>query len=397
MQISDRSLPRGPPWLRLGFRPFFLAAGGFGVIAMLVWYFAYGRGWTLPFAGLGGLRWHAHEMIFGYGMAVVAGFLLTAARNWTGIQTLRGVPLLSLFGFWLLTRVLLLLAGERYLIAAASFDLLFGAALVAAIGVPIVRKKQWNNLAIVGKIVLLVISNLVFYLGIAGSLAQGVYWGLYSGLYLLVALVFTLSRRVLPFFIERGVDYKVELYNNKWIDIASLVLFLAFWVGELVQPDGFWVALCAGLLFVLHLVRLLGWHTPGIWKKPLLWVLYLAYAAMVAGFALKVAVYLYGVSPYLALHAFAVGGIGMMTLGMMTRVALGHSGRNVFDPPPVLKLVFALLLLALLVRVALPLLAQAHYAVWIGLSQWLWIAAFAVFVLVYFPILTGPRVDGQDG
>ena len=157
------------------------------------------------------------------------------------------------------------------------------------------------------------------------------------------------------------------------------------------------LAVLAGLLFVLHLVRLLGWHNAGIWHKPLLWILYLAYAAMVAGFALKTGVYLFGLSPFLALHAFAVGGIGLMTLGMMTRVALGHTGRDVFDPPPVLKLVFALLLAAALVRVVLPLLAEAHYVVWVGLSQWLWIGAFLVYFLVYFPILTRPRIDGQDG
>ncbi len=367
------------------------------MIAMLVWFAAYAGGQSLPFAGLGAVSWHAHEMIFGYGMAVVSGFLLTAVRNWTGIPTLRGAPLLALLVFWLLARLLLLLGDARLLAAAASFDLLFGALLVAAIGVPIVRKRLWNNLAIVGKIVLLVVSNLVFYLGVAGSLEQGVYWGLYSGLYLLVALIFTLSRRVLPFFIERGVDEKIELYNNKWIDIASLVLFLGFWIAELIRPNGPAVAALAGLLFALHLVRLLGWYNAGIWSKPLLWVLYLAYAAMVAGFALKAGVYLFGLAPFLALHAFAVGGIGMMTLGMMTRVALGHTGRDVFDPPPVLKLVFGLLLAAALARVLLPLLAEAHYVVWVGLSQWLWIGAFLVYFLVYFPILTRPRIDGQDG
>jgi len=397
MQILDPSAPRGPAWLRLGFRPFFLAAGGFAVIAMLAWFAAYAGGQALPFAGLGALTWHAHEMTFGYGMAVVAGFLLTAVRNWTGIPTLRGASLLSLLAFWLLARLVLLVGGGDYLIAAASFDLLFGAVLVAAIGVPIVRKRLWSNLAIVGKIALLVVSNLVFYLGAAGTLEQGVYWGLYSGLYLLVALIFTLSRRVLPFFIERGVDEKVELYNNRWIDISSLVLFVAFWIAELIRPNGLVVAVLAGLLFVLHLVRLLGWYNVGIWNKPLLWILYLAYAALVTGFALKAGAYLFGFSPFLALHAFAVGGIGMMTLGMMTRVALGHTGRDVFAPPPVLKLVFALLLAAALVRVVLPLLVEAHYVVWVGLSQWLWIGAFLVYFLVYVPILTRPRVDGQDG
>jgi uncharacterized protein involved in response to NO len=397
MQISNPSLPRAPAWLRLGFRPFFLAAGGFAVIAMLAWYVSYTRGWQLPFAGLSAVHWHAHEMVFGYSLAVVSGFLLTAVRNWTGIQTLYGTPLLLLFAFWLTARLLLLFGGEAHLIAAASFDLLFGVVLVAAITAPVVRKKLWANLAIVGKVALLVVSNLVFYLGVAGIMQQGVYWGLYSGLYLLVALIFTLSRRVLPFFIERGVGENIQLYNNRHIDIASLVLFLAFWIAELARPNGAAVALLAGLLFVLHLVRLLGWHHTGIWSRPLLWVLYLAYACMVAGFALKAAVYLFGVTPSAAVHAFAVGGIGLMTLGMMTRVALGHTGRDVFQPPGVLRLVFALLLGSALVRVLLPLLAPAQYALWVATSQWLWIAAFLLYLSVYVPILTRPRVDGQDG
>jgi uncharacterized protein involved in response to NO len=397
MQISDASPPQGQAWLRLGFRPFFLAAGGFAVVSMLVWFAAYTIGWDLQLAGLTAVSWHAHEMIFGYSMAVVAGFLLTAVRNWTGIQTLRGVPLLLLFLLWLTARLLLLVGGSGYLVAAASFDLLFGAILLAAIGAPVMRRKLWANLAIVGKVALLPASNLVFYLGVTGHLEKGVYWGLYSGLYLLLALILTMSRRLLPFFIERGVAEDVELYNNRWIDIGSLVLFLCFWIAELVRPNGLVVALLAASLFVLHAVRLIGWHTRGLWKKPLLWILYLAYAAMVAGFALKVAAYVFGISPSLALHAFAVGGIGLMTLGMMARVALGHTGRNVFDPPPVLRAVFALLLGAVLARVLLPLLVPTHYAVWIALAQWLWILAFLTYFWIYFPVLTRSRIDGQDG
>jgi uncharacterized protein involved in response to NO len=202
---------------------------------------------------------------------------------------------------------------------------------------------------------------------------------------------------VLPFFIERGVEQKVELYNNQWIDISSLVLFVLFWVGELVRPNGLAVAVLAALLFALHLARLIGWHTRALWSKPLLWVLYLAYASMVAGFALKVAAVLFGISPSLALHAFAAGGIGLMTLGMMARVALGHTGRNVFDPPPVLRAVFGLLLGAALLRVPAPLLVPAQYPAWIALSQWLWILAFLAYFWIYFPVLTRPRIDGQDG
>lgn len=364
---------------------------------MLVWFAAYSLKVSFPLAGLPAITWHAHEMIYGYGMAVVAGFLLTAVGNWTGRPTLSGAPLLLLFLLWLLARVTVLAGGEAEQTLAAVFDLLFLAGFTLAVTVPIIRARRWPDLAILIKLVLLLVSNLVFFLGAAGSLENGVYLGLYSGLYLVLALIFMLSRRVLPFFIERGVGYPVELRNSKRLDIASLVLFAAFWIADLFQPNGLTVAALAAGLFALHLWRLLGWYTPGIWKKPLLWSLYLAYAAIVVGFALKVAVYAAGMSSYLAVHAFAVGGVGMMTLGMMTRVALGHTGRSVFEPPPALTWIFAVLGVAVLVRVLLPMLDSGHYDLWIGLSQWLWIAAFLAYFLLYFPVLTQPRVDGQPG
>ncbi|HED19816.1 MAG TPA: NnrS family protein, partial [Gammaproteobacteria bacterium] len=328
---------------------------------MLIWFAVYSQGISLPLAGLTPVTWHAHEMIYGYSLAVVAGFLLTAVGNWTGRPMLSGWPLLLLFLCWLLARLSLLAGGSTYLLVAAIFDLLFLAGLILAITVPIVRARLWPNLTIVVKLILLLTGNLVFFLGAAGRLEHGVYWGLYSGLYLVLALIFMLSRRVLPFFIENGVGYPVKLRNSKWVDIISLVLFTGFWIAELVQPNGLTVAVLAVSLFILHLWRWLGWYTAGIWKKPLLWSLYLAYAAIIAGFALKAAVYVVGISPYPGLHAFAVGGVGMMTLGMMARIALGHTGRSVFEPPPGLGWMFMVLGAAALVRVVLPLLDAAHY------------------------------------
>jgi len=383
--------------LRLGFRPFFLASGAFAVVSMLVWFAAYNLNTPFPFAGLRPVTWHAHEMIYGYSLAVVTGFLLTAVGNWTGRPTLSGWPLFALFLLWLLARVAMLAGGEAERVLAAVFDLLFVAGFTLAVTVPLVRAKRWQDMAIVIKLVLLLVSNLVFFLGAAGYLENGVYQGLYSGLYLVLALIFMLSRRVLPFFIERGVDYPVELRNSKLLDIGSLVLFVGFWIADLVQPNGLTVALLGVGLFALHLWRWLGWYTSGIWKKPLLWSLYLAYAAIIAGFALKAAVYAAGISPYLALHAFAVGGVGMMTLGMMTRVALGHTGRSVFEPPAALAWIFTVLGIAGLLRVLLPMLVPACHSLWISLSQGLWIIAFLAYFLLYFPILTRPRVDGQAG
>ncbi|TNG03054.1 MAG: NnrS family protein, partial [Gammaproteobacteria bacterium] len=216
--------------------------------------------------------------------------------------------------------------------------------------------------------------------------------GLYSGIYLIIALIFVMGRRVMPFFIEKGVDYPVQLKNRQWLDVSSLVLFLAFWIADLVRPDTLPVALLALALLVLHAIRLVGWYTPGIWKKPLLWVLYVGYGWLVTGFALKAAVVFIGISPFLPLHAFAYGGIGMITLGMMARVTLGHTGRNVFDPPPVLLFwMFALLLCGAVIRVLLPLLDPAHYMAWIGLSQGLWIIAFTLFLTIFLPMLIRPR------
>lgn len=397
MNIEEPSSTRGTAWLRLGFRPFFLAAGVFAVASMLVWFAWFALGWQFPFAAIDPIQWHGHEMIYGYAMAVISGFLLTAVGNWTGLQTLRGLPLLVLFGCWLLARLLLLAGTAPLLPAAALLDLLFGAGVIAAIAVPIVRARQWGNLAIVAKVVLLVASNLVFYLGVAGELQQGMFLGLYSGLYLVLALVLTMSRRVLPFFIERGVDQPVQLRNSKWIDIAGLVLFLGFWIADLMRPNGLPVTLFAIALAVLHTARLWGWHTAGLWRKPLLWSLYLAYASIIAGFVLKASVYYGDLSPYLAVHAFAVGGIALMTLGMMARVALGHTGRNVFEPPPLLFWVLAALVAALIARVLLPLFAVEQYRLWVILSQGLWVLAFLAFAVIYFPILTRPRVDGKDG
>jgi uncharacterized protein involved in response to NO len=156
-------------------------------------------------------------------------------------------------------------------------------------------------------------------------------------------------------------------------------------------------AVTAAALAILHTGRLLGWYTHGIWKKPLLWSLYLGYSWLVAGFVLRAWSYWGTVNPMLAIHAFAYGGIGLVTLGMMTRISLGHTGRDVFTPPRVLPLLFMLLLAGGFVRVVMPLLTSGSYATWIMIAQWLWIAAFSGFVFVYAPMLIKGRIDGKYG
>ena len=391
---------RKPPafaLFELGFRAFFGAAGLFAAIAMLLWMLMYVFSMQLPLSGLYQTSWHAHEMIYGYAMAAVAGFLLTAVGNWTGIPGIRGATLASLFALWLVARIAWFIPGELTVSLAAATDSLFMLGLIVAVSLPVIRVRQWTQLGIISKLWLILAANGLFYAGALGFLEQGERWGLYAGLYMILALIFVMARRVLPFFIERGVDEAYSSNDRLWIDIASLVLFLIWAALDIFTQQANVIAWTSAGLFAVHAWRLFDWHTPGIWKKPLLWSLYLGYAFLTLGFLLKALSIWQGISASVVLHTFAVGGIGLMTIGMMSRVALGHTGRDVFNPPGILAPIFLLVLLATLARVVLPLMDPARYTIWIATSQVFWILGFALFSAVYIPQLVRPRVDGRPG
>lgn len=395
--IADRETVPSFALFELGFRPFFAAAGVFAVVAVLLWMITFVFGLPLATAGPAPIQWHAHEMIYGYGMAVVAGFLLTAVVNWTGRMTLRRTPLALLLLAWLLARSALFVPLDGALWVAAVADLLFALGLIVGVTLPVWQVRQWKQLGIVSKLWLMLLANGAFYAGVLGYLDNGATWGLYGGLYVILALVFVMGRRVIPFFIERGVEESVQLRSRGWIDVASLVLFVLWVWMDLFTAQRQAVAWLSLLLLVIHLVRLWDWHTPGIWRKPLLWSLYVGYAFLLLGFALKAFAIWTGRAEIIAVHAFAYGSVGLVTIGMMSRVALGHSGRNVFDPPRQLAPVFALIVIGALVRVLLPLLAPQHYLLWIAAAEVLWILGFGLFAILYLPMLFAPRVDGRPG
>ena len=401
IEIQEPQSSNSPAWLNLGFRPFFIGAALFAVLSMSIWAAIFPLQILSPLNKLAPTVWHAHEMIYGYAMAVIAGFLLAAVKNWTGLQTPRGALLFLLFFLWLAARLSPLsgLFSEEGLPLqwTAFADLLFMVMLIPAVAMPIIRAKSQRNLVVIAILALLLTGNGLFYLGVFGILADGIRLGLYLGFYIIIALVLMIGRRVIPFFTERGVGYSVTLTNYLWLDKAVPFLMVAFIAAELLAPGNLPTIVVAAVLTVLLGLRLFGWHTKGIWRKPLLWVLHVAYGLVVVGFALNVAAALTGISPFLAVHAFALGGIGLMTLGMMARVSLGHTGRNILAPPSAVIWMFLLLCGAALLRVFVPLLAPAYYALWVGLSQLSWILAFVLFSLIYIPMLVTPRVDGQLG
>jgi len=380
----------------LGFRPFFLGAGLFAVISVSLWLAFFLNLFTLPAGPISSFQWHAHEMIYGYAMAVIAGFLLTAVQNWTGLPTPKGIKLALLFSLWATARLLFSL-GESYLIASAVCDLLFTTLLLVVLSRLIIQSKQHKQFAVIAKLLILLICNLLFFLGVYGYVEDGFLWGIYGGFYTVIGLILTIGRRVLPFFIERGVPKPVRLFNSKWLDLSSLFAILIFFISELVLKNQALSAYAALVVSGVNAIRLVGWHTPGIWKKSLLWSIYLSFWFICFGFLLFAGSYFFAIPKHLAIHALAYGGIGLATLSMMSRVALGHTGRDINKPAKVMTFAFVLFLMGVLFRVLLPLFDTVNYPSFIKISQLLWISAFVIFTLTYLPILLKARADGTSG
>lgn len=380
------------------YRPFFLGAASWAVFAMLMWFGVLNLGWSFPFNGVSPAIWHGHEMVYGISAAVVAGFLLTAAPKWTDTKPMAGGPLALSFTSWLAARISALFGSSELLPLTASLDLLFITSVLVGIAVPIMRLKQWSQTGVLVKVLLLGVGNGLFYLGVMGVIDHGAVYGLYSSFYLIIALILTFSRRVMPFFIERRLRLPTPLQNFQWLDRSSLILFLVFWGLQVFSQQVVWGQVVALALFALHAIRIYHWYRPGIWSDPLLWVLFVAYGFLVLAFSLVAApLFGYAVPSFASLHLFAVGGIGLIICGMMARISLGHSGRDVRSPPKTIGVAFLSIAIATIVRVFFPLFDPAHYLLWIAISQWFWMIGFAVFLLNYTRILISPRADGKLG
>lgn len=380
----------------LGFRPFFLGAGIFAIISVGYWSIIYSFHFPLTLRTLSLYQWHAHEMIYGFSCAVVTGFLLTAVKNWTGIQTLRGYPLLGLFTLWAIARILFLL-GSQFLNTAAFFDIGFLLCAWMVIFYPVIKLRQWRQVGLLSKFFLLILGNVIFYSQSFMIVPKGAFIGIYIGLFSILAIILTIANRVMPMFIQNGVDYEVKISRHPGISFVSLLCFLLFAANYIFLHNTYAGIFSGVLLSSLLGYRLFKWHTPGIWKKPLLWGLYLALCSINLGFILDVFTYFTSLSPYLAIHALVYGGIGLATLSMMGRVTLGHTGRNVHKPPKIIFPMLFSLTIGVIFRVAAPLLYPSNYHVWILVSQFLWIAAFAMYLLTFSKMLISSRLDGKPG
>lgn len=380
----------------LGFRPFFLGASLFAIVSIAFWMLIYFSYLTISTKNISISQWHAHEMLYGYGMAVVAGFLLTAVKNWTALPTLFGKSLMVLFMLWSAAR-LLFLFGSTFLPWVAVTDLLFGLMLIIAVTLPIVKAKQWVQLTVVSKITLLWIGNIIFYLGCFGMLRNGMQYAIHGAVLVFIGLILMIGRRVIPFFIERGAKTKVQLRQYLWLDSIILGLFIALFLNAMFINSAFLMTLFAWSLFTFNGYRLLNWYVSGIWRVPLLWSLYVSAWLINLGFLFYGLPNTNGTFSIMTLHLFTIGGIGLMTLSMMSRVALGHTGRDIKKPSCWIGLAFVTLITSTLLRAIFPMFAAELYSSWVTLASILWIFSYAIFLFIYTPILLKPRIDGVFG
>lgn len=395
MHTSVRVAGRGAPRLALlsyGFRPFFLLAGLYAALAIPAW-MAFLHGFARPGSTWPALAWHAHEMIYGFAVAAVAGFMLTAVPSWTGRRGFAGTPLLLLVLVWLAGRIAILAPLHPALIAV--IDLGFLPVLALAITPSLVRSGARRNMLFIGLLALLFGANLHFHLGGARSVEA-----LRLAVNTLLLLVALVGGRIVPAFTsaglkQRGIDVRIP--GHAAIDGGALLATLAVLVVDVARPGGVIAGVAAAGAAVLLALRLARWHGHRTLGEPILWILHVAYAWLPIALAMKAAWLLGGLGVAAGWqHALTIGAISTMILAVMSRAALGHTGRPLVAPRGVV-VAYCLVTAAALARALGAAIFPDAASAWIGAAAALWSAAFALFLVAYAPILCRPRADGRPG
>ena len=389
----NHNKPFNIPFFALGFRTFFALSGLSALVLMVLWRSLY-DGSLIMDNYFANNYWHAHEMLLGYTVAVISGFLLTAVKNWTGQQTLTGASLACLALLWVYGRILPFYSGLLADEFIALIDFLYLPVLALCLLKPIMSAQYTRGYVFIALILIMSFANGLIHLEILGLAEQSAWTGFQIVIALIIVMILVIAGRIFPFFTEKGLSGTLTIRNPLYdaLSIGSALLVFSL---SIMQISGVLLALTAILAAVINILRVKDWYEFRVWFVPLLWVLYIGYAWIIIGFFLTALSAFDIIQPNLALHAFTMGGIGVITLGMMARVSLGHTGR-VLKASHAMAIAFALINLAVLVRVFIPILLPNWYADIIYVSTILWLAAFALFAFIYAPILTSARPDGKQ-
>jgi uncharacterized protein involved in response to NO len=389
--VEPRVEPRGGFALwALGFRPFYLLGSAYAALSVLLW--ALQHGGALGMAPVRGPAWHGYEMVFGFALAIVVGFLFTAVRNWTQRRTPEGALLAAIAALWVAGRVLVY---TPIPMAAAVVNMAFPLAAAVGIAVPLVGSKNRRNYFFVALLVAAASASLAVHLAGMGLVAWPERLGLQAGLDLVLFVIAVVAGRVVPMFTNNGVP-GAGAERKPAVERLVLGSTLVLLAADLLGWTGWRMAAVCAMAALSHATRLALWKPWRTGRNPLVWVLHAAYAWIVVHLLLRLLALAEVVPGTIATHALTVGAIGGMTLGMMTRTARGHTGRplqaDVFE-----VVAYVLVMVAALVRVFGPFIAPGGYASSVMVAGLLWSAAFGIYFVRYWPVLTRPRVDGRPG
>jgi uncharacterized protein involved in response to NO len=342
----------------------------------------------IPFQSLDPISWHMHEMLFGYAAAVICGFLLTAAQNWTGLKTLKGGTLQAMVVLWVLGRIGMVLGDSSNL---WMFDLLFFPALAIVILRTLLKAGNKKNLPIVLILVLFSFVNIAFHLSVLGFLDYYTNSIIYFGLGVLSLLMMLMSSRII-FAFTRNARPDLLVVNRELLDILFNLLVVVFIGTLLIFGQGPIVTLSGVGLFCAGIARLEGWKMHKVFDTPLLFILHLGF------FWIMVGVGLIALNPLVdmdliiyAVHAITIGGLGSLTLGMMTRSTLGHTGRTLKESNLTFVL-YVLINLSAFVRIFPDMVWPEFHQSYVYYSALFWALAFLLFIIEYTPMLTKKRV-----
>lgn len=382
-----------------GFRPFFLLASAYAVLIVPIWVCIVLGQLAAP-SWLWLTAWHAHEMLFGFCAAAIAGFLLTSVPVWTGTQAVVGGRLASLVGLWVAGRLAMLAFAGSMPLLAAAIDLLFLLALAAAIGPPIRRAGIRRNFGFPFVILALFAANALMHaeaLGIASGTGA---IGIRAGVDLVALLVVVIGGRVAPSFTTnalRRLGVAEIASPPAWAERAAVPAFLVFLATDVVWPASLASGVVALAAAIVLAARMSGWRSTRVLADPLLWSLHLGHAWVIVGLACIAASDLAALwSRSVAVHALTAGAFGTMILAMMTRVAIGHTGRPLVAPPSAIT-AYGLVTAGALVRTVAVAALPAETASMITVGGLLWAGAFAAYLVGYSVILVSARPDGRPG
>jgi uncharacterized protein involved in response to NO len=381
-----------PPLLTLAFRPFFLAAALWSVIALLIWIVLLPAGTTLP-SRFHPLGWHIHEMLFGFVPAAIAGFLLTAIPTWTGRRPIQGGLLAALSGVWILGRLAMLVSSWLPLWLSIAADVSFLLLLSATAANGIIASRNWRNLAMPVPVAVLAAANLLMHLEIAGeAVPAGLGWRL--GLATVMILISVVGARIIPVFTRNWLVNRRSAplpAASGLLDRAHLGLLHAGLIGWAFAPQFRSFGILLVLAAIANCLGLLRWQGVRTFAEPLLAILHVGYLWLIGGSGLLGASMLTDIIPLsAAIHAMTAGAIGTMILAVMTRVSLGHTGRPLHADRAT-SLMYVTITGAAIARISAA-FAATSYMPLLELSATLWIAAFGIFLIHYGPLLASARV-----